>query len=348
VHAAAADSSNLCLAPAVPMQLITPLDVSVVTTPQEPFDWGIQAIKADTSKLTGDGITVAVLDTGIDKTHPAFAVPDLKIVESDFTGTGNGDTQGHGTHCAGTILGRDVNGYRIGVARGVKTLLVGKVLGPAGGDSVSIAKAINWAMENGAHVISMSLGIDFPGIQQRMEDAGLPPKLATSRALDAYRRNVLLFTTVAASIRARGDFGRPCVLIAAAGNESERQLNPEFKIGVSPPAVSDGFVSVAALGQSPAGWEVAPFSNTGATLSGPGVGITSAKAGGGLVKMSGTSMATPHVAGVAALHADDLARKGMLTSVNLSARITSLVTLDGLKNGFFPLDIGLGMVQAPQ
>ena len=87
--------------------------------------------RRDRSTWTGEGVTVAVLDTGIDSKHPAFAGVD--IVEKDFTGTGNGDRQGHGTHCAGTIFGRDVDGKRIGVARGVKRALIGKVLGDEGG-----------------------------------------------------------------------------------------------------------------------------------------------------------------------------------------------------------------------
>jgi subtilisin family serine protease len=315
--------------------------------PAGSVDWGIRAIKADTSRLTGAGITVAVLDTGIDRSHSAFA--GVTIIEKDFTGTGDGDTHGHGTHCAGTILGRDVDGVHIGVARGVDKLLVGKVLGPGGGDSVSIIQAMYWAVENGAKIISMSLGIDFPGIQERLESRfGFPKKLATSRALEGYRRNVQLFQTVAASIRAMGGFGRPCVIIAAAGNESQRDVNPNFKIAVPPPAVSEGFISVSALGESPDGWIIARFSNTGANLCGPGVDITSAKAGGGFIKMSGTSMATPHVAGVAALHAQRLASEGALTTEMLFGRITRFVTQQGLKPGFDPLDVGLGIIEAPQ
>ena len=67
--------------------------------------------------MTGNGIVVAVLDTGIDKNHPAFS--GAQIIEKDFSGEGNGDQHGHGTHCAGTILGRTTGGKRIGVAPGV-------------------------------------------------------------------------------------------------------------------------------------------------------------------------------------------------------------------------------------
>jgi subtilisin family serine protease len=81
-------------------------------------------VGADTSPFSGDGIVVAVLDTGIDASHPAFEGVD--IVQKDFTGEGVGDQHGHGTHCAGTIFGRTSEGTRIGVAPGVKKALIGK------------------------------------------------------------------------------------------------------------------------------------------------------------------------------------------------------------------------------
>jgi subtilisin family serine protease len=73
--------------------------------------WGVRAIRADMSPYSGEGVIVAVLDTGIDAAHPAFA--GMELVQRDFTGAGNGDVHGHGTHCAGTIFGRDVDGLRV-------------------------------------------------------------------------------------------------------------------------------------------------------------------------------------------------------------------------------------------
>ena len=92
--------------------------------------WGISAVKADESPFAGAGVTIAVLDTGVEAAHPAFA--GVTVVEADFSGSGNGDRQGHGTHCAGTILGREVEGTRIGVATGVTSLLAGVLSGAVG------------------------------------------------------------------------------------------------------------------------------------------------------------------------------------------------------------------------
>jgi subtilisin family serine protease len=347
VAATTRNSDVVATAPVIPMKLIEPLDVGAGAQPTaDDIAWGVKAVRADTSPFSGDGVVVAVLDTGIDAAHPAFA--GVNIVQRDFTGEGNGDNHGHGTHCAGTIFGRTVGNKRIGVAPGVKKALIGKVLGNNGGSSDKIVSAIQWAVENGAHVISMSLGIDFPGLVKLLEQRGLPTELATSRALEGYRANVQLFERLAGLIRAQAAFGQATILVAAAGNESRRDQNPDFEIAVSPPAVSEGIISVAALGQSTGGLTVASFSNTGANVAGPGVNIMSAKPGGGFQNMSGTSMATPHVAGVAALWAQRIQSMGPLAVSQFAARLVGSGTFDGLKTGFDPSDIGSGLVRAPQ
>ncbi|MDB5045968.1 MAG: hypothetical protein JWQ08_2018, partial [Deinococcus sp.] len=311
-----------------------------------------------TSPYTGAGTVVAVLDTGIDASHPAFA--GVELAEQDFSGDGNGDTEGHGTHCAGTIFGRDVNGTRIGVARGVGRALIGKVLGEQGGSSEAIARAILWAVQEGAHVISMSLGIDFPGLVARLERQGFPTPLATSVALEGYRANVKMFEALAYTAQHWGAEERPVLLVAAAGNESQRDQNKDWEVSVSPPAVSTGFLSVAAVGQAggqpeaqaAGGLVVAPFSNTNANIAAPGVGIVSARAGGGsanpFISMSGTSMAAPHVAGVTALWAEKLIRTNQLSLLQLGTRVAGSATFSGLAGGTDPADVGLGLVQAPQ
>ncbi len=334
----------VAVAPSIPMKLVAPRDV--VAQPAATSNWGVAAVGADTTPFTGAGVVVSVLDTGIDATHPAFA--GVQIVEKDFTGEGNGDGHGHGTHCAGTIFGRDVSGARIGLARGVTKALIGKVLGNQGGSSESIVSAIQWAVENGAHVISMSLGIDFPGLVAALVADGFPPELASSRALEGYRANVQLFERLAALVRAQGAFRQATLTVAAAGNESQRDVDPKFVIAVSPPAVAEGILSVAALGQGAGGFTVAPFSNTGANVAAPGVAIISAKRGGGLQTMSGTSMATPHVAGVAALWAEKIMTLAPLTGLQLTARLVASGTMTGLATGVDPVDVGVGLVKAPQ
>jgi subtilisin family serine protease len=328
----------------MPTALIAPLDdgTSAPTTNA----WGIPAVKADTSSSTGDGVVVAVLDTGIDKTHPAFS--GVTIVKQDFSGSGNGDVVGHGTHCAGTIFGRDVDNTRIGIARGVKKALIGKVLGNnGGGSSEMIFRGIQWALDQGAHVISMSLGFNFPGMVKLAEDRGMPTEPAVSTALEAYRSNLRFFDALMAMVDAQAAFRDTAVLVAAAGNESKK---PTYSIAVSLPAASRGVVSVAALGQGAGGkFNIAPFSNNRAQVAAPGVNILSAKVGGGLRTMSGTSMACPHVAGVAALWWEALRKSQVRATANLvMSNLLTRARTDVLDPTLTTDDRGSGMITAPQ
>jgi subtilisin family serine protease len=287
---------------------------------------------------------VAVLDTGINPNHVAFQ--GVQLDRRNFTQGGDDDEHGHGTHCAGTILGRAVNGMRIGVASGVTRAIIGKVLGPGGGSSADLANAINWAYEKGANVISMSLGIDFPGFVAFLIQQGLPAEAATSIALEQYRANVNLFSSLTLLLAQSSAFSQAAVVVAASGNESNR---PQYEIAVAPPAAGDGMISVGAMQRSAAGnLSVAQFSNTQCNLSGPGVSVTSAWIGGNdaLRTISGTSMATPHVAGCAALWAEQQKQlTGVLTNEILAAKIlASAIFVPGAEFE----DIGNGMVQAPQ
>src|SRR5271166_1981492 len=304
---------NVDVVPSIYFTLIKPLEVSSADLgPIGARAWGIEAVGAGSSPQNGEGVTVAVLDTGIDKTHQAFSglafdgenLKDFTVDEKGVAGSAV-DVDGHGTHVAATIFGREVNGTRIGVAPGVKKVLIGKVLGPKGGATEVVLNAIEWALERRADVISMSLGVDYPGLVARLvEESGFPTDIAASRALEAYRSNVRLFDSLAALVAARS---RGALLVAASGNESRRRDDPRFTVATGPPAAADGFISIGAVSQNLA---VAPFSNTGCLLVAPGVGILSAKLGGGLVSMSGTSMATPHVAGVVALWTQKLFQEG--------------------------------------
>lgn len=333
------------LAPIMPTRLIHPFEAESAGVGAA---WGIGAVKADTSNCTGDGVVVAVLDTGIDSSHPAFKGVD--ITEEDFSGSGNGDRQGHGSHCAGTIFGRDVDGQRIGIARGVKRALIGKVLADNGsGDSDMIFRGIQWALGQGAHVVSMSLGFDFPGMVKRSTDSGWPADLATSNALEAYRANLRMFDSLMQMNRAMAAFKPSAVIVAAAGNESRTNINPDYKIAASLPAAAEGVVSVGALQQAGGKYNLASFSNTFPQVAAPGVDILSVKVGGGLRAMSGTSMACPHVAGVAALWWESLRKSGF---VNPSAQLVAAKMLatsrtDVFGPGVAIADRGAGLITAP-
>jgi subtilisin family serine protease len=297
--------------PSMPFTLIEPTGAAA-DAPAAQTAWGLDAIGATTSSRDGKGVKVAVLDTGIDKAHPAFE--GLKLDSSnlmDFTLSEKGvagaatDTIGHGTHVAGTLFGRPVNGTRIGVAPGVTDVLIGKVLSPQGGSTEALFGAIDWALRERADVISMSLSMNFDrAVTRYIRVDGYPEDIATSRALDDYRANIRLFDRLAALVAARVAQGRGALLVAASGNDSRRAENPRFTVPVAPPGAADGFISVGAVSSAQSNgvsFTVADFSNTGCVVSAPGVAILSAGLGGGLKPDSGTSMATPHVAGVIAL-----------------------------------------------
>lgn len=333
--------------PTMPTRLIRPMSVAAAAAGDS---WGLAAVNASASERTGAGVTVAVLDTGIDRRHPAFTGVDL--VERDFSGDGDGDEHGHGTHCAGTIFGRDVAGVRIGVARGIDRALIGKVLrADGGGDSDMIFDAMTWAMQSRAQIISMSLGFDFPGMVERWVEDGWPPALATSTALEAYRGNLRMFDALMNLFQAQQAFGSAPLVLAASGNESRRAQRPDFRIAASLPAAAVGVLAVGAVGAaSPAGdrYDIAEFSNTRPALVAPGVDIVSAQAGGGLTSMSGTSMACPHAAGVAALWWQHLVETGGRSAAGaVAARMTSTARLDLFVDGLDLDDRGDGLITAP-
>lgn len=208
-------------------------------------------------KHTGAGVKVAVLDTGYTKHVDG---PDPIAAESFIRGQSWRDGNGHGTHCAGTVLGR--NG--IGLAPGAE-LLVGKVLSNGGsGSSSGIAAGIRWAADNGADVISMSLG-------------GGSSYAPTNQAIDAA-------------------FAKGCVVTAAAGNSGYRGSNT-----IGWPAKYQGCLCTGAYDRS---LRIANFSSGGREIDWacPGVNIVSFSTNGsGYRSMSGTSMATPYGAGMLAL-----------------------------------------------
>lgn len=292
------DPTVVATAPAFPMRLHKPL-VRGGAGIGGAMSWGVPAVLADKAPFDGKGIAIGILDSGIDLNHPAFNAVRARIVTRDFTGEGNADIDGHGTHCAGTIFGGDVGGTRIGIARNIGRGAVAKVLGNNGGSSEQVIRGVEWAIDQGANIVSMSLGLDFPGQVERNINAGQPADLATSHALDGYRRSIDLFTALVTYLTQRANAnGRFLLVVAAAGNESRLDIDADYAIRVSPPAAAPGILSVAALEKRADALYVAPYSNTGARVAAPGSDIISAAAGTqGLIAMSGTSMAAPPCCG---------------------------------------------------
>ncbi|GAA2598110.1 MULTISPECIES: S8 family peptidase [Streptomyces] len=281
----------------------------------------------------GEGVKVAVLDTGADQSHPDLA--GRVVAAEDFSGSsGTGDVFGHGTHVASIVGGSGAasGGSRQGVAPAAR-LLVGKVLGDDGfGSESQVIAGMEWAADQGADVVNMSLGSSGA-------TDGTDPM---SRALnDLSARTGTLF-------------------VVAAGNEGEQ--GPRT---VGSPGAADAALTVGAVDRDDS---LAPFSSRGPRLgddavkpdvTAPGVGIVAARAAGSAMgdpvdehytAASGTSMATPHVAGAAALVAQ---RHPDWTAAQLKdALISTAVTVDGQKvteQGGGRIDVraaGLGAVTA--
>lgn len=216
---------------------------------------------------TTGGVPVGIVDTGIDATHEDLAgrvAACGAAAQGAVREGGCADADGHGTHVAGTIGAIAGNGVGIAGVAFDAPLIVCRALGRDGSGTIAdLAACMRWVHVKGAKVISMSLG-------------GPPSKALAAAAKTAY---------------ARGGRGGS-VLVAAAGNDGDATI--------SYPAGLPQVVSVAAVG--PTDW-VAPFSNENADveLAAAGVDVLSARRGGGYVRESGTSMATPHVAAAAAL-----------------------------------------------
>lgn len=337
------DTKTIALTPTMPMRLIEPLPTKHASTVEQANAWGIETVEANTSRFSGKGAIVAVLDTGVFEQHPAF--DGVMLVVENFTADASAsDGNGHGTHCAGTIAGNLVDGLRIGVAPGVDRLLCGKVLADDGqGSTTAIVKGVQWASMQGAHVISMSLGIDFPAyVESLNKGRGLELKAAVSLALQAYGSNVDMFSKLGDSLSALSYIGQGSLLVAAAGNESRR---PQYTIGTSPPAVASSILSVAAVDRE---LKAAAFSNTHADISAPGVNISSAGLDGTISVLSGTSMAAPHVAGVAALWMQKYLESDQPPGVEqLRSALFSSLKLPAGATGPDLSDIGRGIVKAP-
>ena len=237
--------------------------------------WGIRALRADRlwkEGLTGKGVLVGHLDTGADGKHPALKGAIARFAEFDDFGRQVAptpspfDSEDHGTHTAATIAGRRVKGRHVGVAPGAR--LASAVVIEGGDVLARVLGGMDWAVGQGVRVLSMSLGLrgwwdDFQGLTRLLR-----------------QRNIL----------------------------------PVFAVGNEGPGTSrspGNYPESLSVGAHDSDWRVAEFSSSQRftrrgeplvpDLVAPGVGVVSAMRGGGWQVMDGTSMATPHVAGLAAL-----------------------------------------------
>jgi subtilisin family serine protease len=277
------------------------------------FTWGLQATRASTSSRTGRGVRVAVLDTGFDVRHPDFIGRSI-TTQSFILGETVQDAHGHGTHCIGTACGSpDPDGTRrYGVGTEAE-IFAGKVLSDSGsGSDRGILAGINWALANNCAIVSMSLGADIRETSRAYETVG---KVALDRGT---------------------------LIVAAAGNNARRPGDPGF-VGV--PANSPSIMAIAA---TDAANQIARFSSGSGNgdggrvdLAGPGVKVFSSwPLAQRYNTINGTSMATPHVSGIAALwcEATGLAGRELWTVLVQNAKALDVPSVD----------VGAGLVQAPQ
>lgn len=285
------------------------------------MEWGIKSIGIEKALYTGKGIDVCILDTGLEMSHPDFSSREIEgksfIQGEDWSK----DPNGHGTHCTGISAGnlRSDTGKRYGIAKDCN-LKIAKVLSDKGkGTTSSVIDAIDWAITKQFRILSLSL----------------------ASPVSLNEKPSVLFETVGTRALENN-----CLIIAAAGNDSNR---PSLPKPVSAPANSLSIMAVAAIdGQM----RVAKFSNGGLNPStggninvcAPGVDIFSTypkntKNKNYYFALSGTSMATPHVSGLAALYMEqfpDLSAKEIWEMIEKNAK-----PIEGLKYR----DIGSGLIQ---
>ena len=236
---------------------------------EDSYPWGITQIGADTVHSggnTGSGIKVAIIDTGVDYNHPDLAgryAGGYDFVNDD---TNPMDDNNHGTHVAGTIAAVINEAGIIGVAPDVSVYAL-KVLNRRGsGNFGDVIAALEWCVDNGIQITNNSFG------------SSTDPGITVRQAYDnAYTADILH--------------------VASAGNSGTIDGSGDT---VGYPAKYDSVIAVAATDSSNLR---ASFSSTGpdVELAAPGSGILSTVRNGGYATYSGTSMASPHVAGTAAL-----------------------------------------------
>ena len=245
--------------------------------PLRVHQWALDMIHADEAHAvtTGAGATVAVVDTGIDAAHPDLAgrvVPGWDFVDGDSTPQ---DGNGHGTHVSGIIAADAGNGIGVdSVAPGARIMPVRVLDANGSGSDANVAGGIDWATEHGADVINLSLGGTLPTSGLGMQDA---ISAAIQRALD---RGVVVVAAAGNDglpFCENNSFGGKVLCVGAVDKREQRSFYSSFGSGVS---------------------LVAPG---GSDLPGTDEDVLSTWNDGSYQELAGTSQATPHVSGVAAL-----------------------------------------------
>lgn len=264
---------TVVLAPS--MSIIRPVEKVALKTFTDSTTWGIRKMKVPQlwkQGLTGKGVLVGHLDTGADGSHPALKTAIASFAEFDLLGRkkpGNispYDTDDHGTHTAATIAGRSFNKRALGVAPGCD--LASAIVIEGGNVVARILGGMDWTLGAGVRVLSMSLGLrgwwtNFQAITRILRMRGVLPVFASGNEGAGFTRSP-------------GNY--PECLSVGASDKSNRVASFSSSQRFDRPA--DPLVP---------------------DLVGPGVDVVSAKPGGGFQSMSGTSMATPHITGLAAL-----------------------------------------------
>ncbi|WP_254861800.1 S8 family peptidase [Halovivax gelatinilyticus] len=236
--------------------------------PDQRASWGVERIGADDVEPDGSGVSVGILDTGIQTDHCSLSVAGGENFTRSGPSSDYEDRHGHGTHVAG-IAGADDNDVGVvGVAPAADLYAV-KVLDDDGdGRYSTLIAGIDWCLSNDVEVISMSLGGD-----QESE-------------------------TVDEAIATAHEAGH--LLLCSAGNEGNRGDGTCNEETMTYPATHESVVAVAAMDEDDT---LASYSSVGSAIDllGPGTDVNSATAGNRYAEASGTSMACPYVTGVAAL-----------------------------------------------
>jgi subtilisin family serine protease len=276
-------------------QLRLPPVVEVLNVPEEVRErratsYGLDAIRAlatwGAHGARGSGVRVAILDTGVDASHPDLADRVVEWAEFDADGhqvdSEPHDADRHGTHVAGTIAGGNTSGQWIGVAP-ESELCCAKVLGAEGGTDNQILAGLRWAIEQQVDVISMSLGGLTLGPEM--------PATYTEAIVAALQQGIPVVVAIGnEGSQTAGSPGND-IFALAVGATDYRDRPAGFSGGRTHVVFESDFIRADLL----------PLPYSKPDVSAPGVAVVSCVPGGKWAALNGTSMATPHVAGAIAL-----------------------------------------------